>query len=171
MSWGYIIFDRSLARNICIPYLCICEFVNFKKTDSYTKNNFVSTIFNELQSSNEISIVSDQYGTPTFAGDLAKSTLSILLDKNIFQKLGLYHFGGTPSCSWYEFASEINKQMLELNIITQSNQIKKINSSQYNDSIMRPKNSGLNSFKICSTFNLKQCNWANSLSKVLMILN
>jgi dTDP-4-dehydrorhamnose reductase len=134
------------------------------------KNNFVSTIFNELQSSNNVSIVSDQYGTPTFAGDLAKSTLSILLDKNILQKLGLYHYGGTPLCSWYEFASEINKQMFELNVTTQLNKIKKINSSQYNDSIIRPKNSGLDSFKICSTFNLKQCNWTDSLSKALMIL-
>ena len=66
-------------------------------------NNFVKTMLNLSKSHNEITVVNDQIGSPTFTYDLAKGISEIIKT----DKYGVYHLTNSGSCSWYEFSKEI----------------------------------------------------------------
>ncbi|MDD3408197.1 MAG: dTDP-4-dehydrorhamnose reductase, partial [Methanobacteriaceae archaeon] len=68
-------------------------------------NNFVKTMLNLSKSHNEINVVNDQIGSPTFTYDLAKGISEIIKT----DKYGVYHLTNSGSCSWYEFSKEIFK--------------------------------------------------------------
>lgn len=67
-------------------------------------NNFVKTILKLFNQNNKLSIVDDQIGCPTYAGDLAELMIRII-EKNIVG--GIYHYCGNKSMSWYSFAKQI----------------------------------------------------------------
>lgn len=71
-------------------------------------NNFVKTMLRLAETRDEISVVNDQIGSPTYAGDLASFLLEII-DKSS-KDYGLYHYSNEGSISWYDFAVEIFKQ-------------------------------------------------------------
>ena len=68
----------------------------------------------------EINVVSDQIGSPTYAGDLAEVLIKIVLSSS--KAYGLYHFSNSGAISWYDFAVEIfnhfNKQVVVKSIKT-----------------------------------------------------
>lgn len=66
-------------------------------------DNFVKTMLNLSKSLNEITVVNDQIGSPTFTYDLAKGISEIIKT----DKYGVYHLTNSGSCSWYEFSKEI----------------------------------------------------------------
>ena len=68
-------------------------------------DNFVKTMLNLSKSLNEITVVNDQIGSPTFTYDLAKGISEIIKT----DKYGVYHLTNSGSCSWYEFSKEIFK--------------------------------------------------------------
>ncbi|MGM0667529.1 MAG: dTDP-4-dehydrorhamnose reductase, partial [Bacteroidota bacterium] len=76
--------------------------------------NFVKTILRLAGEKDEISVVNDQRGSPTWAADLASAILTVcrqtLSGEKLFQA-GIYHYSNEGSCSWYEYASEIKKIM------------------------------------------------------------
>ena len=65
-------------------------------------NNFVHTISRLLSERDEIEVVNDQVGSPTFTGDLA-----VALKELIGRGYGIYHITNSSHCSWYKFAMEI----------------------------------------------------------------
>jgi len=69
--------------------------------------NFVETILQLAQEINNISVVNDQHGKPTFSLDLARRTKEIIEGKKDF---GIYHITNEPATTWYDFAKEIIKQ-------------------------------------------------------------
>ena len=69
-------------------------------------NNFVKTMINLGDKYPELRVVADQFGSPTYAVDLAK----LLVDMSETDKYGIYHANNEGYCSWAEFASEIMKQ-------------------------------------------------------------
>ncbi len=71
-------------------------------------NNFVKTMLRLAETRDEISVVNDQIGSPTYAGDLASFLLEII-DKSS-KDYGLYHYSNEGSISWHDFAVEIFKQ-------------------------------------------------------------
>ncbi len=74
--------------------------------------NFVETILRLAAERDELKIVADQVGSPTFTGDLARAIFSLLTlnDRNGF---GIYHFSNQGQCSWHEFAVEIVRMAAE----------------------------------------------------------
>jgi len=68
-------------------------------------SNFMKTMLRLAETRDEISVVSDQTGTPTYAGDLAKMILNIVSSKNT--NFGLYHYSNEGMVSWYDFAKAI----------------------------------------------------------------
>lgn len=129
-------------------------------------NNFVKTISKYAKERNELNIVFDQIGCPTFAGDLAKSILEIIefSAKNEFKK-GIYHFSNEGVCSWYDFTKEIVK-MSKIDC-----KINPIRTSQYPSPAVRPAYSVFDKSKIKSTFKIEIPFWKDSLKKCLTILN
>jgi dTDP-4-dehydrorhamnose reductase len=114
--------------------------------------------------STQVSIVNDQYGSPTNSIDLSKSVLEII--ENPGTPYGVYHYCNTGSISWFQFAQEIatiyNNRFFPKNV-----KILPIFSVQSNYVAIRPTNSTLNTTKIQKTLNMTIPSWKDSLHKFL----
>jgi dTDP-4-dehydrorhamnose reductase len=122
--------------------------------------NFVKTMIRLSQERDEISVVSDQVGTPTNARDLAVCILNIIpqLDVKIQDGVEIFHFSNAGACSWYDFANavfEINK--IKCKIIP-------ISSEFYPTPAKRPFYSIMDKSKILKTFKVSSKYWRESLA-------
>lgn len=97
-------------------------------------NNFVKTMLKLSESRNEINVVSDQYGSPTYTVDLAK----LIVDMALSDKYGIYHANNEGYISWADFAEQIFK----VNNIDMK--VNHITTEEYPTKAKRPKNSCLN---------------------------
>ena len=125
-------------------------------------NNFVTNIINAMQNRDEIQVVNDQFGSPTYAADLASTIL--LLIKNKKWHSGIYNYTNSGNISWYDFANEVKS------IYGYSSIIKHISTKKYSQKTKRPKYSVLDNSKIINTFDIKQVNYKVSLKKCIKIL-
>ncbi|MCK0158135.1 dTDP-4-dehydrorhamnose reductase [Cellulophaga sp. F20128] len=122
-------------------------------------NNFVKTMLHLGKEREVLSVVNDQIGSPTYAGDLAKLVLGIIeVNSN---KYGLYHYSNEGKISWYEFATEIFKQK---GLKTKVNPIA---TEEYPTPARRPLYSVLDNSKIKERFKLEEL----TLSKIISNLN
>jgi dTDP-4-dehydrorhamnose reductase len=130
-------------------------------------NNFFKTMLKLGKERDELNIVYDQIGCPTYAQDIAEAIKNIIpqLDKNE-DKQGIFHFCGDISCSWYTFAEKIFEACDELGYKT-PNSLNPIKTSQFPTPAIRPKYSILNCEKICSTWGIKPSNWKSAI-KIIM---
>jgi len=96
-------------------------------------NNFVKTMLKLGKERDEISVVADQYGSPTYTGDLAELIFQMIKTG----KYGVYHATNEGFCSWYEVAKEIF-EAVDINI-----KVKPVNSDEFETKARRPKNSKL----------------------------
>jgi dTDP-4-dehydrorhamnose reductase len=125
-------------------------------------NNFVKTMLRLGNERQELGIVFDQVGTPTYAEDLASAMLAIV-DHTEKQgiKPGIYHFSNEGVCSWYDFAWEI------MNYTGTHCNVKPIGSKDYPVPAKRPSYSVFNKAKIKDTFHIESPYWKASLYKCL----
>ena len=126
--------------------------------------NFVKTMLRLGKEKDELGIIVDQIGTPTYARDLAKLILDILpqienTDTEIF------HYSNEGVCSWYDFAKAIFE-----NTNTQC-KINPLSTEQYPTVATRPRYSVLNKSKIKNTFQITIPYWNDSLKECLNILD
>jgi dTDP-4-dehydrorhamnose reductase len=130
-------------------------------------NNFVKTMLRLGQERNELNVVSDQIGSPTYATDLAEVILKIISNKNYQNKeqsTEVYHYSNEGEISWYEFAKEIFK-------IAKTNcKVNPITTQQYPTPAKRPKNTLMNKNKIIEKFGVKNTNWKEPLNTCMSIL-
>ncbi|AOR57985.1 dTDP-4-dehydrorhamnose reductase [Pectobacterium parmentieri] len=124
-------------------------------------NNFVKTMLRLAKERDSLSIVNDQRGCPTYAGDLAQAIIA-LLEKNA--EGGIYHYCGDEEVSWYEFAEEIFKVASKRNAISSAPILTAINTEEYPTPAKRPKYSTLDCFKI-NNLNITQSNWLKKINK------
>ena len=112
----------------------------------------------------ELNVVSDQIGSPTYATDLAGVILEIIQNKS-FKEAGqttqIYHYSNEGEISWHEFAKEIFK------IAKIDCKANPIVTEQYPMPAQRPKNTSMNKDKIMKTFNANPVPWKDSLEKCL----
>jgi dTDP-4-dehydrorhamnose reductase len=101
-----------------------------------TGRNFVKTMIALAQEKEEIHVVNDQLGTPTFAGDVAKQ-IRLLIGTESY---GLYHCTSLGSCTWYEFACEIFR-LLGITV-----RVVPVTSAEFPRPAKRPANSVLENF-------------------------
>jgi len=127
--------------------------------------NFVKTMLKLGGEKDEISVVSDQIGSPTNAIDLASAILKITTNKNFIKKnfpTEIYHFSNSGDASWHDFAKEIFK------LTGLDCKLRPIVSEQYPTPAKRPRNTTLNTDKIIKNFNLRIPVWQKSLKKLLV---
>ncbi|MCH4552119.1 dTDP-4-dehydrorhamnose reductase [Aestuariibaculum lutulentum] len=122
-------------------------------------NNFMKTMLRLAETRDEISVVADQKGTPTYAGDLAKVILEIIGKAS--KDFGLYHYSNQGKISWYDFSKAIFEES-KINM-----QVNPITSEQFPVKAKRPGYSVLNKEKIRSKLNIEIPDWDLSLEKVL----
>ena len=130
-------------------------------------NNFVKTMLRLMQERENLNIVADQTGSPTYARDLAEAILEILsrLEENPVFPSGIYHFSNAGVISWYEFALAIRQ--------TQgvSCQLHPIRTEQYPTPARRPRYSVMDNQKIVDIFGIVPRPWENSLQECLKQMN
>lgn len=123
-------------------------------------NNFVKTMIKLSEKHEELNIINDQVGSPTFTKDLS----SLIYDMALTEKYGVYHVTNEGFCSWYEFANEIFNN-LDIDI-----KLNKITSAEYPTAATRPLNSKMSKNKLIENdFRLLPC-WKTSLKVYLQTL-
>ena len=130
-------------------------------------NNFVKTMLRLSQTRDELGVVADQFGGPTYAGDIAAALITIakaLQSGN--QHYGIYHFAGLPHVNWHQFACEIFRQANEQGIINKTMQVNAITSDQYPTPAKRPANSKLDCHHIAHCFGIQPSDWHAALKNL-----
>lgn len=132
-------------------------------------NNFVKTMLRLGQERSELGVVADQYGGPTYAGDLATAIISIIKQRDAGKAItsGLYHYCGTPMVSWAGFAKEIFSQAEKLNMLPHKVTVNEITTADYPTAAARPAYSMLDCEKIMNEFPIVMCDWRKSIFKDL----
>ncbi|NRD22165.1 dTDP-4-dehydrorhamnose reductase [Winogradskyella litoriviva] len=124
-------------------------------------NNFLKTMQRLASERDEIGVVGDQIGSPTYAIDLANIVLGLIQDRNT--SYGIYHYSNEGVISWYDFAKEIfrlSKSTIKIN---------KIETKDYPTKAKRPKYSVLDTSKIKHFTYIS--NWKDSLFKAILNIN
>ena len=127
---------------------------------SYYGNNFVKTMLRLGKEKEELCVIFDQVGTPTYAKDLALTILNIIPQIEN-SKVEIYNYSNEGVLSWYDFAKEIMK-MAKLNC-----KINPIETYQYPTPAKRPHFSFLNKSKIKQKFNIEIPYWKDGLDDCL----
>ncbi|MBR4882977.1 MAG: dTDP-4-dehydrorhamnose reductase [Bacteroidales bacterium] len=122
-------------------------------------NNFMKTMLRLTAERENINVVFDQVGTPTYAADLAQVILEcIRLDK----LQGIYHFSNEGVCSWYDFALEIAKLSGH-----DKCKISPCHSDEFPSKVKRPSYSVLDKTKIKQALGIEIPHWKESLERCL----
>lgn len=131
-------------------------------------HNFLLTIMRLAAERNELSIVNDQYGAPTWCRMVAEATAQIiatgLTAKNVE---GIYHLTAAGETTWYGFTEAIINQASARGLLENKPALKAIGTIDYQTAAQRPKNSLLDNSALHSAFGLKLPDWASSLSMAL----
>ncbi|NKC17446.1 dTDP-4-dehydrorhamnose reductase [Pseudoalteromonas sp. S4498] len=129
-------------------------------------NNFVKTMLRIGAVREQLNIVGDQFGGPTYAGDIADSLIEIAkkIEKDNEIPYGVYHFSGLPQLSWYEFADFIFEQASAQGVITSKPILGKISTEEYPTLAKRPANSRLKVDKLTESFSIEASNWKAAMS-------
>lgn len=125
-------------------------------------NNFVKTMSRLMQERDSLNVVNDQIGSPTYAADLARAIMTILIHKN--WQAGIYNFSNEGEISWYEFALAIQE------IGGFDCAISGIQSSAYPTPAKRPQYSLLDKTKIKTTFGVEVPDYKESLKTCMDLL-
>lgn len=127
---------------------------------SFYGSNFVKTMLRLGKEKEQLSVIYDQIGAPTYAKDLAKTILDIL-PKISNDKVKIYNYSNEGVLSWYDFAKEIMKMAkIDCKIVP-------IETFQYTTPAKRPHYSLLNKAKIKDKFNVEIPYWKDSLEDCL----
>ncbi len=125
-------------------------------------NNFVKTMIRLGKEKEQLGVIFDQIGTPTYARDLATAIMTAI-DKGI--QPGVYHFSNEGVISWYDFAKAIHR----LAGITTCH-VRPLHTKEYPTPARRPAYSVLDKTKIKQTYNIEVPYWEESLAECIGLL-
>ena len=132
---------------------------------STTGQNFVKTMLRVGTQKDEINVVCDQIGTPTYARDLARTILTMIESEATHDKVEIYHYSNEGNCSWYDFAQAI------FEIAQVDCNVNPISTKEYPTPAKRPSYSVLNKEKIKKEYQLKIPYWRDSLKSCIALLD
>ena len=128
-------------------------------------NNFVNTMLQLSQKRGTLRIVSDQWGSPTYAKDLAEIIVALILNRRT--EYGIYHYSNLGRISWYDFAKKIFEIALREGIIHKKIELVPITAAEYPTKVTRPQNSYLSKEKIARIFGLCIRSWEDALEEYI----
>lgn len=130
-------------------------------------NNFVKTMLNLSEKYDELNVVDDQIGSPTYTVDLAK----LLIDMSSTEKYGTYHINNSGYCSWAEFADYImksNGKNTKINCVSTEEYYK---GKDMTNIAYRPRNSRLDKSKLIEEGFYELPSWQNATDRYCKELN
>lgn len=129
--------------------------------------NFVKTMLRLAQERDRLSVVADQFGCPTYAGDIADCLLRlVLLAQNGKAEAGIYHFSGDLAVSWWSFTREIHAMAVSKGMLDKAPLLEAIPTSAYPTAAQRPAFSVLDCAKL-EAIGIRPSDWRRGLSHVL----
>ena len=130
-------------------------------------NNFVKTMLRLASERDDVSVVDDQFGCPTYAPHLAETILEVahqVLDEQYAQEpWGVYHAVGAGETSWYEFAREVFKQSVRFG--GPNSKVHPISTADYPTPAKRPENSRLDCSALKNRFALALPDWRSGVEQ------
>ena len=137
-----------------------CKALIFRTAWLYSEfgNTFLKTMMRLTAEREQLNVVFDQVGTPTYAGDLALAIFSIIEAGVYPGNEGIYHFSNEGACSWYDFAVEIAAAAGNTGC-----RINPCHSSEFPSPVTRPPYSVLDKTKIKNTFDIEIPHWRESM--------
>lgn len=138
-----------------------CDYVIIRTSWLYSSfgKNFLKTMHKLTAEKESLSVVFDQVGTPTYAGDLANVIHKIITNNGKEIKNQVYHFSNEGVCSWYDFAIAINE------ISGHNCNIQPCHSNEFPSKVSRPSFSVLDKTKIKNTLGIEISYWRESMEK------
>lgn len=119
--------------------------------------NFVKTMLRLSENHDRITVVNDQFGSPTYTYDLAR----LLVDMVLTEKYGIYHATNEGICSWYEFACAIFKEAgIKMDVVP-------VTTAEYGAKANRPYNSRMSKEKLAENGFEKLPAWQDALKRYL----
>ena len=154
------VYGRTKLRGEQAVAAVGCKAITIRTAWLYSEfgNNFLKTMLRLTAEREQLNVVFDQVGTPTYAGDLALAIFSIIEGDVYEGNEGVYHFSNEGVCSWYDFATEI--------AIAAGNTACKVqpcHSSEFPSPVTRPAFSVLDKSKIKNTFGIEIPHWRDSM--------
>ena len=119
--------------------------------------NFIKTMLNLGKTHDHLTVVNDQFGSPTYTYDLAR----LLVDMVLTDKYGIYHATNEGICNWYEFACEIFRQA-GMNV-----DVAPVPASEYPTKAKRPENSRMSKEKLTENGFKRLPSWQDALERYL----
>lgn len=130
-------------------------------------NNFIKTMLRLGRDRDALSIVGDQFGGPTYAGDIANALIDIATQvQNGSTEWGVYHFSGEPHVSWFEFAQAIFQKAEDNKVLENTPALTAITTNEFPTAAKRPENSKLDCSKIKATFGIEASDWKMALNRI-----
>lgn len=139
-----------------------CTYIIIRTSWLYSKwgGNFVKTMQKLTAERDNLNVIFDQVGTPTYAGDLADA-IGEIIATNQTEKSGTYHFSNEGVCSWFDFAFAIAEKS------GNTCDIAPIHSDEFPAKVTRPHYSVLDKTKFKATFGTQIPYWSVSLDKCI----
>ncbi|MDR0654916.1 MAG: dTDP-4-dehydrorhamnose reductase [Treponema sp.] len=133
-------------------------------------SNFVTTMLALMKERDIVSVVNDQYGSPTWARDLAGVLLEIVKTAKNGRQIpcGIYHYTNEGSITWYDFAEKIYEEARSSGLLAKNCTVKPCASSEYPARVKRPAYSVLDKTKIRKALGLRIPSWDESLRNYLV---
>lgn len=158
--------ELSIKNSLCKHFI-----IRTSWAFSHYGNNFLKTMLKHGELNNELCIVDDQIGCPTYMPDLAMAIKELILHKSFFElNSEVFHFSGDKECSWFDFANEIFTQASLFGFKT-PNKILPVRSSQYESSATRPPYSSLDCSKIKCMLDISPSDWRLGVKDALKKLS
>jgi dTDP-4-dehydrorhamnose reductase len=130
-------------------------------------SNFLRNIIAKGRDSEFVEVVDDQFGSPTYARDLANCIIDIIIKSILNPQAylpGIYHYANQGSCSWAEFTKEI------FNLSGVDCEVRPVSSDKFQSKAQRPKYSVLDTAKVRESFGIGIPNWRDSLKECISLL-
>ena len=136
--------------------------------------NFVLTVLQNMKDGKEMNVVDDQFGTPTYAGDLARFIITDVIigddsKSNPFHS-GIYHFSNLGYTTWYDFACEVlaaYKREAHKRSMLFGGAVNPCKTSDYPTNVERPKFGLLSKEKVQNIYHSYIPHWATSVDRVV----
>jgi dTDP-4-dehydrorhamnose reductase len=165
------VYGRSKATGEAAVHSNLREHVILRASWLYGVHgrNFVKTILRLGQHRDSLNIVDDQYGSPTWAADLAAAILEIArqIRRAETAPWGTYHYSGQGAVTWYGFAAKIFELAGEYGFSIRANKINPVSTAAFPTPAPRPRNSLLDCSLIKKTFGIEPPPWEESLHAML----
>jgi len=134
------------------------------------KGNFVKTMLRLGAEREELRVVVDQVGTPTWTGDLASAIAQLAQSLKSNTLTGIYHFTNSGAISWYDFAVAIFEEAQQIGFPLQVKQVVPITTAEYPTAAARPAYSVLSTQKISAVVGNHPSHWRTGLRRMLQEL-